>query len=220
MHAKELAVAGAIEFTPTVFADDRGAFVSTFQEPVFVEAVGGPLFPVAQASLSVSRKDVVRGVHFCRTPPGCAKYVCCPRGRALDIVVDLRVGSPTFGRWDAVELGPGTGNAVYFPVGVGHAFVALEDDTMMSYLLSVSYVPENELAISPVDPELGLPIPGGITPVLSDRDRNALRLAEAAEQGLLPDYQESLAVEAAFPGRSGAPTTVQAGRAATRGQRG
>lgn len=195
MRGKELAVAGAFEFTPTVFDDDRGAFVSTFQEPAFVRAVGHPLFPVAQASLSVSRRDVVRGVHFTRTPPGTAKYVCCPRGRALDIVVDLRVGSPSFGRFDTVELSPTNFHAVYFPVGVGHAFVALEDDTVMSYLLSLSYAPENELALSVLDPALNLPIPEGITPVLSERDRIAPDLAEARAAGLLPDYRECLAID-------------------------
>ncbi|MEV5574407.1 dTDP-4-dehydrorhamnose 3,5-epimerase family protein [Spirillospora sp. NPDC052269] len=189
MDVRELAVEGALEFTPRVFPDERGTFVSPFQEPAFAAAHGAPLFPVAQTSFSRSRRNVVRGVHFTATPPGCAKYVCCVQGEALDIVVDLRTGSPTFGRWDAIHLDGRDFRSVYFPVGVGHAFVALSDDTVMSYLLSESYVPENELALSVLDPDLGLPIPDGVEPMLSERDRAALSLAEAQARGLLPDYR-------------------------------
>src|ERR1022692_4528278 len=139
MDVRELDVVGAYEFTPMVFADDRGSFASTFEESVFIKAAGHGLFPVAQASYSVSRRGVVRGVHYLATPPGVAKYVSCPQGRALDIVIDVRVGSPTFGRWDSVVLDQESGHAVYFPVGVGHAFVALEYGTVMSYLLSREY---------------------------------------------------------------------------------
>ncbi|WP_158839657.1 dTDP-4-dehydrorhamnose 3,5-epimerase family protein [Saccharothrix deserti] len=195
MRKRELAVAGAFEFSPDVFADDRGLFTSPFQHDPFAESVGRPLFPVRQASCSLSRKDVVRGVHFSRNPFGTAKYVYCPRGRALDVVVDIRPGSPTFGRWDSVVLDAESFRAVYLPVGVGHAFVALEDDTMMHYLLSRSYVAANELALHPLDPALALPIPEGITPVLSDRDTAAPTLAEADEQGILPQYADCLAIE-------------------------
>ena len=188
MSHRRLRVEGAVEFIPPVFPDERGLFVSPFQGPVFEEALGRPLFPVAQSNHSRSRKGVVRGVHFTATPPGVAKYVYCPRGRALDIVVDLRVGSPTFGAWDAVELNPQEFRSMYFPVGTGHAFVALEDDTVMSYMISDSYVPENELALSVFDPELGLPIPDEVEHLLSDRDRDAPSLALAREKGLLPDY--------------------------------
>ncbi|MFW5418965.1 dTDP-4-dehydrorhamnose 3,5-epimerase family protein [Nocardiopsis sp. CNT-189] len=188
MSARPLEVEGAFEFTPKAFPDERGVFVAPFQEPAFAEAVGGPLFPVAQSNHSRSKRGVVRGVHFTATPPGTAKYVHCPRGRAIDVVVDIRTGSPTFGRWDSVLLDQDGFRAMYLPVGVGHAFIALEDDTVMSYLLSGSYVAENELAVSPLDPELALPIPEGITPVLSARDRAAPTLAEAGSRGLLPSY--------------------------------
>ncbi|MEU5987393.1 dTDP-4-dehydrorhamnose 3,5-epimerase family protein [Spirillospora sp. NPDC047418] len=188
MKSRRLAVTGAWEFTPDVFPDDRGLFVSPFQEAAFTEAVGRPLFPVTQTNHSRSRRGVVRGVHFTVTPPGSAKYVYCARGESLDIVVDIRVGSPTFGRWDATRLDQEDFRAMYLPVGVGHAFVALADDTVMSYLMSESYVAEHELAVSPLDPALGLPIPAGAEVVLSDRDRAAPTLAEAAAAGVLPDY--------------------------------
>ncbi|WP_317846980.1 dTDP-4-dehydrorhamnose 3,5-epimerase family protein [Nocardiopsis deserti] len=198
MSVRALAVDGAFEFTPRVFPDERGIFASQFQESVFTQVVGGPLFPVAQISHSRSRRGVVRGIHFTATPPGAAKYVCCPRGRALDIVVDTRVGSPTFGRWDAVLLDPEDLRAVYFPVGVGHAFVALEDDTVMSYLLSASYVAENELAVSCLDPQLALPIPEEQAPVMSARDWAAPTLAEAQGQGVLPSYDRCREIQQAL----------------------
>ncbi|MEV6694557.1 dTDP-4-dehydrorhamnose 3,5-epimerase family protein [Micromonospora sp. NPDC051196] len=198
MRIRELAVAGALEFTPTPLHDDRGLFVSPFQETAFRRATGRPLFPVAQTNHSRSRRGVVRGVHFTATPPGCAKYVYCAQGAALDIVVDIRVGSPTYGRWDAVAVDAHNFRSVYFPVGVGHVFIALRDDTVMSYLISGEYVPENEHAVDPRDAALGLPLPGDIPLILSARDQVAPTLAEARVQGLLPEYEQCLAVEAAL----------------------
>lgn len=195
MEARKLAVEGALEFTPRVFSDERGLLVSPFQQAAFEEAKGAPLFPVAQSNHSRSRRGVVRGVHFTATPPGAAKYVSCAAGKALDIVVDLRTGSPTFGKWDATVLDQVDFRAVYLPVGVGHAFVALEDDTVMSYLLSTHYVPENELAVSALDPAIGLPLPDDVEAILSPRDTAAPTLAEAEDQGLLPGYEHSLQLE-------------------------
>lgn len=192
-------VEGAVEFTPKRFEDERGVFVSPYQESAFIAATGRPLFAVAQTNHSRSGRGVVRGVHFTVTPPGSAKYVYCARGEALDIVVDIRVGSPTYGQWDAVLLDQRHFRAVYFPVGVGHAFVALADDTVMSYLMSASYVAENELALSVHDPELALPIPDGIDVVLSERDRVAPTLAQARRDGLLPDYRQCRRLENALP---------------------
>ncbi|MEU8265872.1 dTDP-4-dehydrorhamnose 3,5-epimerase family protein [Sphaerisporangium sp. NPDC049002] len=199
MKPRELAVTGAFEFVPETYPDDRGFFVSTYQEAAFAEAVGHPLFPVAQASQSTSRRGVVRGVHYTLAPPGTAKYVYCTRGRALDLVVDLRVGSPTFGRWDQLELAGDTCRSVYLPPGVGHAFAALEDDTVVCYLLSQEYQSRNELAVSVFDAEIGLILPSGAEPILSERDLLAPTLSGAAERGLLPRYEACLAVEKGFP---------------------
>ncbi|QGV77509.1 dTDP-4-dehydrorhamnose 3,5-epimerase family protein [Streptomyces ficellus] len=195
MKARELAVEGAFAFTPEVFHDDRGMFLSPHQEEAFTQALGRPLFPVAQCSYSVSRRGVVRGVHYTATPPGMAKYAYCTRGAALDVVVDTRVGSPTFGTWDSVVLDTRECQAVLLPTGVGHLFVALEDDTAVSYLLSTAYAAEREHALSPLDPALGLPIPDDITPVLSERDRAAPTLAEAERAGLLPRYADCRALD-------------------------
>ncbi|WP_018215372.1 dTDP-4-dehydrorhamnose 3,5-epimerase family protein [Salinispora vitiensis] len=195
MKVEKLAVRGAFRFTPEVFADRRGLFVSPFQRAPFAAANGGPLLPVAQTNHSVSRRGVVRGVHYTSAPPGTAKYVYCAAGAAIDIVVDVRVGSPTFGRWDAVRLDSREFRAVYFPVGVGHAFVSLADDTIMSYMLTGAYVPEHERVVSAFDPALGLPIPTDLEPIVSDRDRAGPTLAETVEAGLLPDYQQCQVLE-------------------------
>ncbi|MGW1375455.1 dTDP-4-dehydrorhamnose 3,5-epimerase family protein [Streptomyces sp. NPDC002446] len=195
---RELAIEGAFEFTPTVFPDRRGSFVTTYQHHLFAETTGHA-FPVVQTCQSTSRRGVVRGVHFTSTPPGMAKHVYCGRGRALDFVVDLRVGSPTFGRWDTVQLDEESLRSTYLPVGVGHVFVALEDDTTMVYLMSGPYVPEHELAVSPLDPALGLPVTlDGVEPILSERDVAAPTLAQALESGILPDYEACRALEAAL----------------------
>lgn len=195
---RTLAVAGAVEFSPQVLRDDRGLFVSPYQEAAFEEAVGRPLFPVAQTNHSHSRRGTVRGVHFTCAPPGTAKYVYCARGKAIDVVVDVRVGSPTYGVCDAVQLDPENFRAVYFPLGVGHAFIVLEDDTVMSYLQSGRYVPEHELAISPLDPALGMPIPAELDVILSDRDKVAPTLDEACRNGVLPRYADTVALEKAL----------------------
>ena len=191
METRALAIPDAFEFRPKPFPDARGLFAAPYQEPAFSKAVGHPL-TVAQTNHSISRRGVIRGVHFADVPPGQAKYVYCPRGRLLDIVVDLRVGSPTFGQWDTVELDDTTLNCVYVPEGLGHAFVALEDDTAMSYLCSTGYNPAAEHGIDPFDPDLALPWPADLDPILSDKDASAPTLAEAQASGLLPHYTDCL----------------------------
>lgn len=202
MHARELAVAGAFAFAAQAYPDDRGMFVSPFQQPAYRAALGDRLFAVEQVSFSVSRLGVVRGVHYTATPPGGAKYVFCSSGRVLDVVVDIRVGSPTFGRWDAVLLGREHPHAVCLPVGVGHLFVALEDGSVMNYVLSAGYVPELERELAPFDPALRLPIPQDVEAVLSERDRAAPTLAQAREVGLLPDYERCRELQARLGGEA------------------
>lgn len=189
MRVRELAVTGAFEFTPSTFPDDRGLFVAPYTEQAFVDAVGHPM-RVAQTNHSASRRGVVRGVHFADVPPGQAKYVYCPRGALLDVVIDLRVGSPTFGRWDAVRCDDADFRAVFLPEGVGHAFVSLADDTVMAYLCSTAYNPSVEHTVNPLDPALGLPWPADVEPILSDRDAAAPSLAEAVASDLLPSYAD------------------------------
>ena len=188
MKVRELRVPGAFEFTPIQHKDGRGVFLEWFKVERLAEAAGHPL-TLAQANLSVSAAGTLRGVHFADVPPGQAKYVTCPRGAVIDFVVDIRVGSPTFGLSDAVRLDAVDRRAVYLSEGLGHAFVALEDDTTLTYLCSTGYSPGREHGINPLDPALGLPLPEGVDFLLSDKDKAAPTLAEAADQGLLPDWQ-------------------------------
>ena len=189
MRARPLAVPGCFLFTPASHRDERGLFVSPLQEPAFVEQVGHPLY-VAQTNHIRSKKGVLRGIHFTATPPGQTKYVHCAHGKALDVIIDLRVGSPTFGEWDMVEVDDRSFRAIYMPVGTGHAFLALEDDTVMSYLVSTSYRRENEHAITPFDPDIRIPWPDDMQFTLSERDVVAPTLAEARDRGILPVHAD------------------------------
>ncbi len=189
MDARELAVAGAWEFTPTLHRDDRGVFLEAYTAESLRGAAGRPL-DVAQVNVSVSARGVLRGVHFSAVPPGQAKYVTCPQGAVLDVVVDVRVGSPGFGRWDAVRLDGETRRAVYLAEGLGHAFLALEDGSTVTYLCSTGYAPGREFGVSPLDPALELPWPDGVEPVLSPKDRDAPTLADAAAAGILPSWAD------------------------------
>jgi 5-epimerase len=187
MRSKALSIPGAWVFEPPRFDDDRGLFVAPYQEATFEAAVGARL-RVAQSNHSVSRRGVIRGVHFADVPPGQAKYVYCPSGALLDVVVDIRVGSPTYGQHEAVVLDSESYRAVYLSEGLGHAFCALEDNTVASYLCSTPYAPAIERTISALDPALALPWPSDIAPILSARDAEAPTLARAAETNLLPHY--------------------------------
>lgn len=189
MEVRELAVPGTFEFTPRVFPDERGLFVCPYEEEPFVKAVGHPL-TIVQTNHSKSRRGVLRGLHFADVPPGQAKYVHCPRGALLDVVVDIRVGSPTFGQWDAVRLDAVDFRAVYIPEGVGHAVMALEDDSVIAYLCSTAYAPAREHGIDPLDPTLALPWPPEIEKIVSAKDRAAPSLAVAEAAGLLPGYAD------------------------------
>ncbi|MFD9133966.1 dTDP-4-dehydrorhamnose 3,5-epimerase family protein [Streptomyces bottropensis] len=198
MDFRALKVLGAYEFVPDTFPDERGRFTAPFLDSVFATAVGHSLPPVRQVSCSTSRRQVLRGVHYTLTPPGTAKYVYCAHGRVLDMVVDLRVGSPTFLAWDAVTIDAERPSAVYLPVGVGHAFLALRDDSVMAYLHSGEYVGDHELAVSARDPALGLPLGETRDTVVSARDRDAPTVAEARALGLLPAYDTCAAIEKGF----------------------
>lgn len=199
MKAVELAVPGAWSFDPDVFPDNRGAFAAPFQGVVFREALGFDL-TVAQANQSTSARGVIRGIHYADVPPGQGKYVSCQRGSVLDVIVDIRVGSPTFGEHVVVALDADSRRAVYIAEGLGHGFVALEDDTVVSYLCSTPFNPSVERGLSPFDPALALPWPAGIEPILSGKDEAAPTLAEAEAAGVLPTWEACSARYAALRG--------------------
>ena len=188
MEVTARGIEGVWEFTPILRPDDRGVFLESFKASVFEDAVGHPL-DLQQMNISVSKRGTVRGVHFADVPPGQAKYVQCFDGRILDVVVDIRVGSPTFGQWDAIELTADLRNGLYVAEGLGHAFCALTDSVTVGYLCSEPYAPTREHGITPVDPALALPWPE-MELRLSPKDEAAPTLAEALDRDLLPDYAE------------------------------
>lgn len=193
MTIEPMAVPGAWVCTPQLHPDSRGTFLEWFRLPRLAEATGRRL-EVAQANHSVSRRGVVRGLHFADVPPGQAKLVYCPAGAVLDVVVDLRVGSPTFGAADSVVLDDVERRAVFVAEGLGHGFCALSDDSAVTYLVSTTYGEAAEHGVSPLDPALDLPWP--VPPaelVLSDKDAAAPTLDAAREAGILPSYDACLA---------------------------
>jgi len=199
VNVEPLAIAGTWLFTPILRPDDRGVFLESFKSDAFSEGVGRSL-DLAQMNISVSRGGTVRGIHFADVPPGQAKYVQCFDGRILDVVVDIRVGSPTFGQWDAIELDSQTRHGLFIEEGLGHAFCALSEVATVGYLCSQGYAPTREHGVHPLDPAVGIewPVDGEI--VLSPKDAAAPLLADAAEQGLLPDFAECQSFIAGFRG--------------------
>jgi dTDP-4-dehydrorhamnose 3,5-epimerase len=202
---RELQVPDSYEVTPLIHRDGRGTFLEWFRADHLEEATGRRL-DLLQANASISSAGAVRGVHFADVPPSQAKYVFCPRGALLDVVVDIRVGSPTFGRWDTVLLDDVDRRGVFVSEGLGHAFMALEDDTMISYLCTATYNPGREHGVHPLDPTLGIEWPttgrdgAPLEPLLSAKDAEAPTLIEARERGLLPSYDDVQAFLASVRG--------------------
>ena len=194
LRVNPLGIDGAWVYTPQVHTDDRGSFAEAFRGAEFAADLGYRL-DVAQVNSSVSRRGVIRGLHYADVPPGQAKYVTCVAGALLDVVVDLRAGSPTFGTWEAVPLEAGTGRAVFLSEGLGHAFMALADDTTALYLCSTPYAPGREHGVDPLDPAIGIAWPSGagLTPVRAGKDAAAPGLEEALDAGALPRYEDCLA---------------------------
>ena len=192
MEIRELAVRDAYAVDLVPHGDARGRFTEWYRADVLGGALGFPL-SLAQANHSVSSRGVLRGVHFALVPPGQAKYVYCPTGRVLDVVVDVRVGSPTFGVHDSVVLDGERPRAVYISEGIGHAFLALEDGSSVTYLVSSPYAPDREFGISPLDPALDLPWPADVELELSAKDEAAPTLEEARAQGILPTMEQCAA---------------------------
>jgi len=185
-----LSISGSFVVSNDVYPDDRGEFVEWFRADRLHTAIGLAFAPV-QANLSVSARGTLRGIHFADVPPGQAKYVMCVSGAITDYVVDIREGSPTFGHYEAVDLSAEERNAVVLDVGLGHAFVALEPDTIVTYLVTDIYKPHAEHAINPLDSDLGIAYPFPVGELLiSPKDLEAPSLAHARGEGRLPSWQE------------------------------
>ena len=190
MQIRELKIPDSYEITPKQFGDDRGVFLEWYRFDRLAEVVGHSI-DLRQANTSVSKRGVVRGIHFADVPVGQAKYVTATHGAVLDYVVDIRVGSPTFGQWDSVLLDGVDRRAIYLAEGLGHAFVALTDDATVSYLVTDTFKADREHGIDPLDPEIGLVFPPEAgEALLSPKDTAAPTLSEAAASGLLPTWDD------------------------------
>jgi len=185
---KELSIKGAYLATHRVFPDERGLFREWFKADEI--ATIDKAFSAQQANYSKSKQWVIRGIHYSLAPEGQSKIVTCASGGIVDVLVDLRVGSPTYLKVEYVELSEESGKVVYIPTGVGHGFVVESESAAVAYLTSSGYSPDFEKAICPTDPNLGInwPIPIGETAIISKTDTDAPSLAEATELGTLPTF--------------------------------
>jgi dTDP-4-dehydrorhamnose 3,5-epimerase len=190
MQIRQLDIAGAWEITPQLHADARGLFFEWLTDRGFTSFAGHRL-DVRQANCSVSAAGVLRGLHFAQLPPSQAKYVTCLSGSVFDVVVDIRVGSPTFGHWDSVLLDDRDRRSVYLSEGLAHGFVALQDNSTVMYLCSAEYNPQREHTIAATDPVLAIDWPTEHELVLSDRDAAAPTLDEVRAAGQLPSWDET-----------------------------
>lgn len=192
MRVSETSVPGAFVITPDQLRDERGVLYEGLRADVLEGVLGRPFVP-RQINYSTSRRNTLRGLHSVTVPPGQAKYVSCPRGAVRDVVVDLRVGSPAFGRHATTRLDAASGSSVFVPEGVGHGFLTLEDDTCVCYVLSTVYVPGTQIDIDPLDPELALPWGFAEPPLMSAKDAGASSVAEARAGGLLAEWPTTAA---------------------------
>ncbi len=168
---------GLVLLEPVVHGDARGFMVETYRRDAWAEA--GVEAEFVQHNHSRSSKGTLRGIHF-QTEPGQAKLVRCPRGAILDVAVDLRRDSSTFGEWEAHLLDDEAHRQLFVPVGFGHGFAVLSDLADVTYMLSSLYDPATESGIAWDDPDVGVEW-GVREPLLSERDKSAPKLAEVAE---------------------------------------
>lgn len=192
IEISETSIPGAYRIRTSHLPDRRGHFYEAWQFSELLRQ-SGQHFEIRQVNYSVSKKNTLRGIHGTTIPPGQTKLVTCVRGAAMDVAVDLRVGSPTFGQYDVTLQEAATGIGVYLADGIGHAFLALTDDTCMNYLCGAEYVPGTMIDVQALDPAIGIPWELDGPPITSDKDAAAPTLAEAVERGLLPTYEEALA---------------------------
>ena len=173
MQNKDLDIYGAklIEFKE--FQDERGSFAEIFNLPNF---------NVAQVNRSVSKKGVLRGIHVAEVPPGQSKYVTCISGSIFDVLVDLRKSSPTFKHWLGIELTDKNNLAVSIPAGVGHGFLALEENSTVIYLCDQKYNPLNEFELDAFDQSININWPDGFKFLRSIKDENAPKLGEVYDR--------------------------------------
>ena len=185
MELTPLGIEGAWLAESPVWSDERGFFREWFKSED-IEKVTGKSLGIEQANISVSSKGTLRGIHYSIAPRGQAKWVTCVAGSIKDVIVDIQPESKTFGQWVEVNLSSNSGKAVYIGEGLGHGFIALEDNTAVAYLVSTPFSPSQEFEINPLDEEIGINWGMEISGLkISDKDKNAPTLAERLLEGKL-----------------------------------
>lgn len=186
MKVTALRIPGAYVVESMVWSDERGFFREWFKRGD-VDAAGVD-FSVQQANLSTSRRNVVRGLHYSLVAEGQAKLVTCAFGELDDAVVDVRVGSPTFGRAEIVHLAANEERSLLLPAGAAHGFCVTSEVAVLTYLLSSPFNPTMELEINPFDEEIDIPWPLSGAAIVSEKDAKAPSLAQRLAAGQLPHY--------------------------------
>ena len=186
MKLTPLGIEGAWLAESPVWSDDRGFFREWFKSED-LKAVTGRDFGIEQANISLSSADTLRGIHYSIAERGQAKWITCVSGSIKDVIVDLRPDSTSFGHWIEVALSGDSGKAVFISEGLGHAFLALKDNSMVAYLVSTPFSSKDEFEINPLDEKIGINWGVSLRDLkISDKDKNAPTLAERYNEGKLP----------------------------------
>ena len=185
MNVSKTAIEGVLLIEPKVFGDKRGYFLESFSSKRYAEA--GIAGPFVQDNLSFSSRGVLRGLHF-QNPNSQGKLVSAPLGEVFDVAVDIRKGSPTFGKWVGVHLTAENGHQLWIPPGLAHGFVVLSETALFSYKCTDYYSPQNEHTLLWNDPDVGVLWPEVGTPQLSPKDLVGLKLCELDDK-VLPPYK-------------------------------
>jgi dTDP-4-dehydrorhamnose 3,5-epimerase len=186
MRLTPLGIDGAWLAESPVWSDDRGFFREWFKSED-VKATTGREFEIEQANISLSSAGTLRGIHYSIAPRGQAKWITCVAGSIQDVIVDIRPDSKTFGQWIDVELTGDSGKAVLISEGLGHGFLALEDNTAVAYLVSTPFSPTNEFEINPLDEKIRIKWGMDLSSLkISGKDKIAPTLAERLAEGKLP----------------------------------
>lgn len=186
MQLEALSIPGLKKLTPMRFGDSRGYFSEVFKREWFCKNVANVEFVQDNESLS-AQAGTVRGLHFQLEPFAQGKLVRCISGKLIDVAVDIRVGSPTFGKWAAVELSADNGEQLWVPAGFAHGFLTLVDNTMISYKVTAPYSASHDRGLKWDDPEIGINWPFMNTYIISDKDSKQPTLAELPEYFIYQD---------------------------------
>ena len=186
MKFTALHIDGAWVADSPVWSDDRGFFREWFKSED-VKVATGREFGIEQANISLSSAGTLRGIHYSVAPRGQTKWITCVSGSIQDVIVDIRPESKTFGQWIDVELKGDSGKAVLISEGLGHGFLALEDNTAVAYLVSTPFSPTDEFEINPLDVKIGIKWGMDLSSLkISEKDKIAPTLAERLAEGKLP----------------------------------